>query len=202
MSWFHNLPRAKVVGLSALVFSLLYLLSDVVEAVQGGFSDAQLWMTLAAEAAIPVFVIGLYLVQRPQMRWLGRAGALAYAYAFVFFTGTVVYALVDGISDYKTLSNDLAPWMIIHGALMVLAGSCFAYAVIRARVLPRWTGITLMTGVIMVAAAQGLSEPLQVLAAAIRDLGFAGMGAAVMGHGVKLSRRAGTGSAVGHSLGS
>jgi hypothetical protein len=59
-----------------------------------------------------------------------------------------------------------------------------------------------MTGVIMVAAAQGLSEPLQVLAAAIRDLGFAGMGAAVMGHGVKLSRRAGTGSAVGHSLGS
>ncbi|MDX6553209.1 MAG: hypothetical protein QOH74_1697 [Gaiellales bacterium] len=202
MRWFHNLARAKVVGLSAVVFSVLYLLSDVVEAVQGGFSDAQLWMTLAAEAAIPVFVIGLYLVQRPQMRWLGRAGALAYAYAFVFFTGTVVYALVDGISDYKTLSNDLAPWMIIHGALMVLAGSCFAYAVIRARVLPRWTGMTLVAGVVMVAAAQGLSEPLQLLAAATRDVGFAGMGAALLGFGAKSGRHTGAAGPVSHGLAS
>jgi hypothetical protein len=202
MNWFPALPRAKVVGLSALAFSVLYLLSDVVEAVQGGFSEAQLWMTLAAEAAIPVFVIGLYLVQRPQMRWLGRVGALAYAYAFVFFTGTVVYALVDGVSDYDTLSKDLAPWMTIHGALMVLAGSCFAYAVLTARVLPRWTGIALLAGVIMVAGSQGLSEPLQVLAAAVRDLGFAGMGAALMGHGAKSGRRAGTGSAVGPPLAS
>jgi hypothetical protein len=200
MNRFQTLPRAKVVGLSALAFSVLYLLSDVVEALQGGFSGAQLWMTLAAEAAIPVFVIGLYLVQRPQMQWLGRAGALAYAYTFVFFTGTVVYALVDGVSDYNTLSKDLAPWMTIHGALMVLAGSCFAYAVITARVLPRWTGIALLAGVIMVAASQGLSEPLQVLAAAIRDLGFAGMGVALMGHGAKSGRRASTGSAIGLPL--
>jgi hypothetical protein len=202
MKWFHALPKAKMVGISAVAFSVLYLLSDIVEAVQGGFSEAQLWMTLVAEAAIPFVVVGLYLVQRPQMRWLGRAGALAYAYAFVFFTGTVVYALVDGVSDYDTLSKDLAPWMTIHGALMVLAGSCFAYAVVMARVLPRWTGIALMAGVILVAASQGLSEPLQVLAAAVRDLGFAGMGAALMGRGAKSGRRVGTGSAVGHPLAS
>jgi hypothetical protein len=64
------------------------------------------------------------------------------------------------------------------------------------------TGITLMAGVIMVAASQGLSEPLQVLAAAIRDLGFAGMGSALIGHGANAGRRAGTGTAVGHSLAS
>jgi hypothetical protein len=202
MNWLHALPKDKIVGISAVAFSVLYFLSDVVEAVQGGFSEAQLWMTLVAEAAIPFVVIGLYLVQRPQMRWLGRAGALVYAYAFVFFTGTVVYALVDGVSDYNALSNDLAPWMTIHGALMVLAGSCFGYAVIMARVLPRWTGISLMAGVIMVAGAQGLSEPVQVLAAGIRDLGFAGMGLALMGHGAKSGRRASTGSTVGHPLAS
>ena len=202
MSGLPTLPRAKVVGLSAVLFSALYLLSDAVEAVQGGFSEPQLWMTFVAEAAIPVFVIGLYLVQRPQIRWSSRFGALAYAYSFVFFTGTVVYALVNGISDYKTLSDDLAPWMTIHGALMVVAGSWFAYAVIIARVLPRWTGIALMAGVVMVAASQGLSEPLQLLAAATRDLGFAGMGAALLGLGAKSGRRTGAGRPVGPSLAS
>jgi hypothetical protein len=146
MSRHHNLTRVKVVGLSAVLFSALYLLSDVVEAVQGGFSDTQLWMTLAAEAAIPGFVVGLYLVQRPEIRWFGRVGALAYAYAFVFFTGTVVYALVNGIGDYNVLSADLASWMTLHGTIMVLAGLCFAYAVMTAGVLPRWTGMTFAAG--------------------------------------------------------
>jgi hypothetical protein len=202
VSWHPHLRRAKVVGLSALVFSALYLLSDVVEAAQGGFSDAQLWMTLAAEAAIPGFVVGLYLVQRPQIRWFGRVGALAYAYAFVFFTGTVVYALVNGIGDYDVLSADFAPWMTIHGAIMVLAGSCFAYAVMTAEVLPRWTGMTLGAGVVMVAASQGLSEPLPLLAAATRDVGFAGMGAALLGFGAKSGRHTGAADRVSDGLAS
>jgi hypothetical protein len=57
--------RTVIVGLSALVFSTLYLLSDVIEAIQGGFSASQLWMTLVAEAVIPVVVVGLCVVQRP-----------------------------------------------------------------------------------------------------------------------------------------
>ncbi len=164
----------------AVAFSALYLLSDVIEAIQGGFSGGQLWLTFAAEAAIPVFVIGLYVVQRPQIGRLGRLSAFAYAYAYVFFTGTVVYALIDGTSDYNALSNDLDPWMTIHGAIMLLSGLGFGYAVIRARVLPRWTGIALMTGVVLVSVSQGLPDGPQVVAAGIRDLAFAGMGAALL----------------------
>jgi hypothetical protein len=41
----------------------------------------------------------------------GRAGA----YAYVFFTGTVVYALVEGTADYDALSDDLGAAMTIHG---------------------------------------------------------------------------------------
>ncbi len=80
----------RLVGLAALVFSALYVLSDVVEALQGGFSTGQLWLTLIAEASIPVFVIALFATQRPQIGTLGRVSALAYAYSYVFFTGTVV----------------------------------------------------------------------------------------------------------------
>jgi hypothetical protein len=115
--------RTVIVGLSALVFSTLYLLSDVIEAIQGGFSASQLWMTLFAEAAIPVFVVGLYVVQRPQIGRLGRISALAYAYSYVFFTGTVVYALMDSTRDYKALTNDLGASMTIHGRSWSSPGS-------------------------------------------------------------------------------
>jgi hypothetical protein len=181
MTPLRDIPTAALVGLTALAFSALYLVSDVIEALQGGFSGGQLGLTLIAEAAIPVFVIGLYLVQRPHIGRLGRLSAAAYAYSYVFFTGTVVYALVDGTSDYKALSHDLQPWMTIHGAVMVLAGLGFGVAVIRAKVLPRWSGMALMAGVVLVALSQTLPEGPQVLAAAIRDVGFAGMGAALLG---------------------
>jgi hypothetical protein len=175
-----NPSRAGLVGLAALTFSALYFLSDLIEAVQGGFSAGQLWLTLVAEAAIPVFVIGLYLVQRPPMGRLGRLAAVAYAYAYVFFTGTVVYALIAGTPDYSALSHDLRPWMTAHGVVMVLAGLCFAVAVTRAGTLPRWTAIALASGVVLVSLTQSLPEGPQLVAAGIRDVGFAGMGAALL----------------------
>jgi hypothetical protein len=128
----------------------------------------------------PVFVVGLYAVQRPQIGRLGQVSAVAYAYAFVFFTGTVVYALVNGTPDYDALSKDVQPWMTIHGAIMVFAGLGFGVAVIGANVLPRWTAAALMAGVVLVALSQNLPEGVQVLAAGIRDLGFAGMGVALL----------------------
>jgi hypothetical protein len=190
MSVLRDIPAAALVGLTALVFSALYLASDIIEAVQGGFSGGQLGLTLIAEAAIPVFVIGLYLVQRPQIARLGQLSAAAYAYSYVFFTGTVVYALTDGTSNYTALSHDLQPWMTIHGAVMVLAGVGFGVAVIRAKVLPRWTGVMLMAGVVLVSVSQTLPEGPQLLAAALRDLGFAGMGASLLTAGRVLRTRA------------
>ena len=171
----------SLVGLAALVFSALYVVSDVVEALQGGFSTGQLWLTLVAEAAIPVFVIGLYAAQRPQIGLVGRVSAVAYAYSYLFFTGTVVYAINKHTSNYGMLTDDLGWTMTLHGAIMVLAGLGFGSAVIRARVLPRWTGIALMTGVVLVGLSQNLPEAAQTFAAAIRALGFAGMGAALLG---------------------
>ncbi|MCW3016755.1 MAG: conserved rane protein of unknown function [Solirubrobacterales bacterium] len=177
---FSGRDGVRWLGGAALVFSALYLLSDLVEGIQGGFSTPQLWLTLVAEAAIPAFVLGLYASQRPHIGRLGRWSAAAYAYVYVFFTGTVIYALVDGTRDFDALSHDLAPWMTLHGAIMVVAGLGFGLAVVRAGVLPRWTGVVLMAGVVLDATTQGLPVEVQLLAAATRDLGFAGMGAAVL----------------------
>jgi hypothetical protein len=171
---------ARLVALAAIAFSAVYCISDAIEAVQGGFSVGQLWLTLIAEAALPVFVIGLAVVQRPELGRLGWFGAVAYAYSYIFFTYTVVYALIDGTSDFGALSDDLRPWMFLHGAVMVVAGLSFGVGVVRAGVFPRWTAVSLIAGVLLVSLSGSLPEGPQLVAAGIRDLGFAGMGAALL----------------------
>ncbi len=148
--------------------------------MQGGFSDAQLWLTLVAEAAIPLIVLGLYALQRPRIGRLGLVSALAYGYAYVYFTATVLYALANGTKDFDSLGDELGVWMTLHGALMVVAGLGFGFAVIKAGVLARWAAVALMAGVLLVGLSQGLPEGIQAAAAGLRDLGFAGMGASLL----------------------
>ena len=87
-----NADLVMLVGLAAVVFPIVYFVADLVEVAQGNFSTARLVLAFIGESAIPLFVVGLYAVQRPRIGRLGY-GAFAYAYSFVFFTSTVVYAL-------------------------------------------------------------------------------------------------------------
>lgn len=176
---------SRLVGVAAVVFSATYVASDVIEVVQGGFSPVQLALTYAAEAAIPLFVLGLHAVQRPAIGRLGLAGAVAYAYAFVFFTGTVFYTIVEPTADWDDLVSRLGPWIPVHGAVMVVAGIAFGTAVARAGVLPAWTGWTLVAGMLLMAATAALPDtPLfdavRAAAATVRTVAFAAMGAAVL----------------------
>jgi hypothetical protein len=170
---------ALLIGATAVVFSALYLVSDVIELLQGGFSTAQLVLTYVAEAAIPLFVLGLYALQRPRIGRLGLVAAIAYAYTFVFFTSTVVYALIDGTSDWNALTHRFGAWITVHSALMVVAGVLFGVSVVRARVLPRWTGAALILGMLLMTVATALPDAAQTAAAGVRDVAFAGMGAAL-----------------------
>jgi hypothetical protein len=180
MSAYASEGLALLIGSAAVVFSALYFASDLIELLQGGFSTTQLSLTYAAEAAIPLFVLGLYALQRPRISRLGLVAALAYAYTFVFFTTTVVYALIDQTSDWNALTSKFGAWMMIHSALMVIAGIAFGVAIVRARVLPRWTGAALILGMILMTVATALPDVAQTLAAGVRDLAFAGMGMALL----------------------
>jgi hypothetical protein len=171
---------ATVVGWAAIGFSVLYLISDLLELGQGGFSTPQLVMTYVAEAAIPLFVLGLYAVQRPRIGWQGLVSAVLYAYTFVYFTSTVVYALVERTSDWQSLERRLGVWLTVHSVLMLLAGVGFGIAVIRARVFPVWTGATLIAGMLLMVITSGMPAAAQTASAGIRDLAFAAMGAALL----------------------
>jgi hypothetical protein len=169
-----------LVGLAAISFSIIYILSDLIELAQGGFSPVQLALTYAAEATLPLFVLGLYALQRPQIGRLGLIGAVGYAYSYVAFTATVVYSFVEHTPDWVALTRRLGLWFLVHGVIMVAAGLCFGLAVVRAAVLPRWTGYALMAGVCLVAATTDLSDPVRTAAAAVRAAAFVGMGLAIL----------------------
>ena len=169
-----------IVGLVAVASSVIYFVSDLIEVAQGNFSTPRLALTYAGEAAIPLFVLGLYALQRPCIGRLGLLGALAYAYAYVFFTGTVLYAIVAGTPNWQALTTTFGAWMTVHGVVLVVGGLAFGLAVVRSRVLPRWTGIALMVGVVLVAAASGLDNLPRTIAAAVPDAAFIGMGVALL----------------------
>lgn len=169
-----------LLGWTAVVGSIAYFASDALEAAHGGFTDRQLWLTLSAEAAVPFVVVGLYAVQRPAIGALGQWSALVYSYVFVFFTGTVVYAIVNHTPDFEHLTRDLNPWMTLHGVAVVIAGIAFGAATTRAGVLPRWTGVAFGTGVLLVALTVGMTPVVELTAMGARDVAIFGMGAAVL----------------------
>jgi hypothetical protein len=173
-------PAARAAGWLAIASTAVYFISDVLEASHGGFTTVQLWLTLAAEATLPAFVVGLYQTQRPRIGRLGRYGAVAYAAAYLYFTYTVIYALAHGTADFTALNRALNPAMTVFGAVMVAAGIAFGAATYHARVLPRWTGAALAAGVVMVAVTLGQPAAVQLTAVGVRDLAFIAMGLAVL----------------------
>jgi hypothetical protein len=169
-----------VVGVAAILFPVVYLVSDLVEVAQGDFSVFRLSLTFIGEAGLPFVVVGLVALLFDRLPRWATLGALAYAYSFVFFTSTVVWAIVARTPSWETLGADFGWWMTVHGAVMVVGGIAFGTGVALSGVLPPWTGWALALGVVLVAAASGMGNLERTLAAAVPDVAFAGMGMALL----------------------
>jgi len=171
-----------VVGLAAIFFPALYVVSDLMELVAGRLYTAQLIVTYLAEAAIPFFVLGLHAVQQRRGGWMSLTGAVLYGLAFVGFSATVLYPLVTGDRDPDDVFEAFGAIYDVNAGLAFVGGTIFGVAVVRAQVFPRWTGFALIGGLLLTAAlvAAGFPEGVQTIGTAIRSVAFAGMGAACL----------------------
>jgi hypothetical protein len=172
----------QLIGGAAILGPGLHLLSDILEWVGGGFSPTQLWVNYLGFLPIPFLMVGLYAVQRPRAGWGVLVGALLYGAAFVYFSYTTLYALAEHIPDYATLWHKLGAVYTVHGALMVLGGTLFAVASLRAGVLPRGAVLGFLVGVLLNLLFSLLPVPelWQTLGSSLRNLGLMGMGAALV----------------------
>jgi hypothetical protein len=171
----------RVTALAAIVVPSVYLASKVVETLEGGeFSDLRLVLTYLGEAGLPFVLLGLWAVQRPAAGGAALLGSVLYAYAFVFFTGTVVYALAADAPDWPAVVDRFGPWLTVHGVVMVAGGLLFGLGVARAGVLPPWTGVTLAVGVVLVALTSPAPDAARALAAALPNVALVAMGWSVL----------------------
>jgi hypothetical protein len=166
--------------LAAVFFSALYFVSDLMEFAQGGILDGATHAHSRGGGSDSLLRRGVVRAPSTTDRapWSRRNGCLRVHVRVLHRDG--FFALVDGTKDWDALVDRLVPWMTIHGVLMVVAGLAFGLAIVRERVLPRWTGVTLMAGMVFMAASSGLPPLAQTASASIRDLAFAGMGASVL----------------------
>ncbi|NTU78339.1 MAG: hypothetical protein HGA45_02870 [Chloroflexales bacterium] len=180
-----------LVGLTAIIVPLLYILSDAVEVVQGGHSQASLALTYLGEAPTVFFILGLHVVQRPRAGWLGLSGAILYGYAFIFWAGFTLHGLFTHASDLPAMAASVGALYDVHAVIQVVGGALIGWSVLRAGVLPRWTGVLLMLGMLAHVALSplGLSESYRWIASTTQNLAFVGMGLAVV-FGVRAGARA------------
>jgi hypothetical protein len=171
--------RRTITGAAAIVFPILYVVSDALELVAGGLYPAQLVVTYVAEAAVPLFMLGLDAQQQPRGGLLSLLGAAAYGFAFVGFSATVLYPLVTGTMDADHVFAAFGAIYTLHALLALVGGTAFGVAVVRAGVFPRWTGLALIAGLLLTAvlSVSGLPEPVQTIGTALRSAAFVGMGA-------------------------
>jgi hypothetical protein len=170
----------RLVATAAILFPVVYLVSDLIEIAQGDFTTFRLTLTYIGEAGFPLFTIGLAALLHPRLPRWAVLGAVAYAYSFVFFTGTVIWALVAHTASWEVLGDDFGWWMTAHGAVMVLGGVAFGVGIARSEALPAWTGWALAVGVVLVAVASGMGNFERTIAASVSDAAFVGMGVALL----------------------
>jgi hypothetical protein len=175
-------PLRHLIGIAAIVGPGLHLLTDVWEWVGGGFSPGQLWVNYIAFVVMPFLMVGLYAVQRPQAGWGVLWGALLYGAAFIYFTFTTLYALIEHIADYAALWHRLGSLYTLHGGLMIVGGVLFAVASLRAGVLPPGAVLAFLAGLLLNLLFSLLPVPelWQTIGSTTRNLGLMAMGAALL----------------------
>ena len=177
-----------IIAITAILAPTLHLLSDVLEWNSGGFSHMQLLINYVGFLPIPFLLFGLYAYQRPQIGWDGLLGSVLYGIAFIYFAHTTLIAIEGSISNYEMLLGKLGDVYTFHGGLMVVGGTMFGIASLRAKVL--WQGAVslFMVGIILNfgVALLPLPDILQILGSSVRNLGLIAMGVSIIRKSVVL----------------
>lgn len=174
-----------MIAITAIVAPGLHLLSDILEWVNGGFSQLQLLLNYIGFLPMPFLMIGLYAVQCPKIKWFGLLGSVLYGVAFIYFTHTTLYALAESMPDYETLWGKLGGVYTFHGGLMIAGGLLFGLAALRANILWRGAVILFLVGILLnlILGLLPLPDIVQIVGSSARNFGLMGMGIGLMRYG-------------------
>ena len=139
----------RLSGVAATLAASLWILTEIMEIVSGGFSPVQLTLTLIAFVILPFAVLGFHAAQASKGGRISLIGAVCFAGAFIVWSGVT---MLDMVLNTKTEMDiigggDVQKILFGIGSLLTVVGSIvFGIAALRAEVFPRWTGIILILG--------------------------------------------------------
>jgi len=176
----------------------MHLISDVIELINGCFSDTQLVLNYLAYLLMPMACLGLcyrFRAGKPGLKRLALVGSLLYSVSFVYFAYTSIYPLtkygskVESIT-YPILVQELGRAYFIYGTLMVLGGLGFGTALAWSSNLPkkvRDAGFLLLSGVYINAAVAllGLSPNFHQVGSLFRNVAFISLGLQILNVSLK-----------------
>lgn len=173
-----------LVGVTAILAPVLHSATDVFELVNGGFTPGMLWLNYVAFLPMPWLLLGIYAVHDVRPPTLGLVGAVLYGAAFTYFAHTTLFALIQRTPTYEELWLALGTAYTVHGALMVIGGLMFAWAMLRAAWLPQGAIWLFALGLLfnLVLAVLPVPDILQTLGTALRNTGLLIVGYAILGH--------------------
>ena len=154
-----NYPMKFLINLFTGFIFLLYIITDSMELVQGGFSSLQLTLTYIAMAGIPFSMMGLYAMEAKRGGWLYLTGLLLIAVSFIYFAGTAIWALAERTGDYGFLVERLGFTYLLHGVLLVIGGLFAGMVMIRRRLAPLPIGVLLIIASMMSLLTGALQLP-------------------------------------------
>lgn len=171
-----------LIAVTTIVAPALHFTSDVLEWINGGFSQIQLLTNYAGFLPMSFLMIGLYAAQRPKIGWLGLTGAILYGIAFIYFIHTTLLALEEKFPNYEMLWHRLGTVYTFHGGLMVVGGLLFGFASLKAGVLWRTGIILFIVGILLnlIITFLPLPEIVQIIGSSIRNFGLMAIGFGMM----------------------
>jgi hypothetical protein len=172
--------RNEALGVAAILVAATSFGSVLYVVAGGGFTPFQLLAAAVAALAMPAVLIGLALEQRPGFAAIGQAGALVFAVGSVGLAFVALYALVAGVDGVDALRSDLGELIPAAQAALVPAGLAFAGATYARGMLPRWSSASFALGLVLLLMTLEGPTAFAVAAEALRDLGLAGMGLALL----------------------
>lgn len=174
--------RNRWLGLPAVAASVVYLASDGIELLAGGFSPLALWLSYGAFVVMPYAMLALHAsaseTLKPGLRAVSLVGAVLYGGSFIAYSATTLLAVLRNADNYGELASGLGPWYQITGGVMILGGVLFAAGVIAGRATPSWCGWLLLLGGLASAGIGlgGIDPNWQIAANTLRSVAIGAMG--------------------------
>lgn len=132
---------------AAFIGYLSWMVSEVVEIVHGGPSEASYYLTAVFHLFAGIGIWGLHLVQNRPKNVLSMVGVVMVSLSYLSIVYLPIQVMHSGLTGSEFV--DANPMYMIPAIVNVIGLIVFGSAVIRTRCYPTWTGVVIMLGSII-----------------------------------------------------